>query len=136
MVGGITDYKLFTVGGMTELVMVCSDRKIGVGASISLYDAEWKFCPERLGVCHANDCVPEIPKPTSFEKMKEYAFILCKEFPFVRMDFYDIDGKIYFGEMTFTPKGGYCSTLTDKEALRIGRKIILPPAIISNRESI
>lgn len=122
---GIVDYKLFTVSGKTELVMVCSDRKIGIGASISLYDSNWNFCPERLGACHAGDGVAEIAKPASFDLMKEYAEILCKEFPFVRMDFYDIDGKVYFGEMTFTPKGGYCSTLTDEESLRIGKLIRL-----------
>lgn len=127
--GGIVDYKLFTVHGRTELVMVCSDRKIGVGASISLYDSHWNFCPERLGACHAGDGVAAIAKPESFEKMKEYAEILCKDFPFVRMDFYDIDGRVYFGEMTFTPKGGYCSTLTDEESLRIGKQIILPVSV-------
>lgn len=122
----IVDYKLYTVKGETELVMVCSERKIGVGSKISLYDQYWNFCPERLGECHANDNVAKIPQPKSFEKMKEYARILCKDFPFVRMDFYDIDGKVYFGEMTFTPKGGYCSTLTNEEQLRIGNKIQLP----------
>ncbi len=122
----INDYKLFTVKGETELVMVCSERKIGVGTKISLYDKDWNFCPEKLGQCHANDNVQKIPQPKSFEKMKEYARILCEDFPFVRMDFYDIDGKVYFGEMTFTPKGGYCSTLTDEEQLRIGSKIELP----------
>ena len=126
---GIVDYKLFTVHGRTELVMVCSDRKIGVGASISLYDSNWNFCPERLGACHAGDGVTAIAKPESFDKMKELAEILCKDFPFVRMDFYDIDGKVYFGEMTFTPKGGYCSTLTEEESLRIGKQIILPSSI-------
>lgn len=122
----IVDYKLYTVKGETELVMVCSERKIGVGSKISLYDKDWNFCPERLGQCHANDNVQKIPQPRSFEQMKEYAKILCEDFPFVRMDFYDIDGNVYFGEMTFTPKGGYCSTLTDEEQLRIGSKIELP----------
>lgn len=124
----IVDYKLFCVKGETELVMVCFDRKIGFGASISLYDKDWNYTPEKLGKCHANDNVSEISMPKSFKQMKNYAQILCKDFPFVRMDFYDIDGKVYFGEMTFTPKGGYCSTLSDEESLRIGQKIMLPIA--------
>lgn len=128
-IGKLVDYKLYTVSGKTELVMVCSDRKIGVSASISLYDSDWNFCPERLGACHSGDTAVPITKPESFDKMKEYAEILCKDFPFVRMDFYDIDGQIYFGEMTFTPKGGYCSTLSDEESLRIGKQIVLPPSI-------
>ena len=127
--GSLVDYKLFTVNGRTELVMVCSDRKIGVGALISLYDSNWNFCPERLGACHSKDGLAAVAKPDSFDKMKEYAEILCRDFPFVRMDFYDVDGKVYFGEMTFTPKGGYCSTLTDEESLRIGKQIVLPSLI-------
>ena len=119
----IVDYKLYTVKGETELVMVCSDRKIGIGSSISLYDKDWNYCPEKLGNCHISE--KKMPKPDSFEQMKNYARILSEDFPFVRMDFYDIDGKIYFGEMTFTPKGGYCSSLTYEEQLRIGSKIDL-----------
>lgn len=125
--GELIDYKLFTVNGETELVMVCSDREIGVHANISLYDKDWNFCPERLAECHANDNVPPMPCPSSFNKMKEYARILCTDFPHVRMDFYEVNGKVYFGEMTFTPKGGYCSTMTYEEQLRIGKMIVLPP---------
>lgn len=124
--GDIVDYKLFVVNGLTELVMVCCNRQIGKGSQISLYDSDWNYSPERLGECHAYDNVPIMPKPKTLEKMKEYATILAKDIPFVRIDFYDIDGKLYFGEMTFTPKGGYCSTLTEKESLRIGNKIVLP----------
>lgn len=122
----VVDYKLFCVNGETELVMVCSERKIGKGASISLYDSEWNLCPEKIGECHANDNAIVIPRPKSFKRMKEIAKILCEDFPFVRMDFYYVEEKIYFGEMTFTPKGGYCSSLTENEQLRIGRKIKLP----------
>ena len=122
----LIDYKLYAVSGETELVMVCSNRKIGKGSEISLYDANWNFVPERLAACHSGDNVPPMQCPVSFEKMKEYTRILCKGIPFARMDFYDIDGKVYFGEMTFTPKGGCVSTLTEEESLRIGNKVVLP----------
>jgi hypothetical protein len=45
-------------------------------------------------------------KPESFEEMKKIARVLCRDFPFVRVDLYDIDGKIYFSELTFTPGNG------------------------------
>lgn len=121
----LIDYKLFTFRGKTELVMVCSNRKIGVSSNISLYTKDWVFCPERLGKCHANDKVPYQSCPSAFNKMKECAYILAEDFPFVRMDFYEVNGKVYFGEMTFTPKGGYCSTLTMEEQLRLGNMIDL-----------
>ena len=44
-----------------------------------------------------------IPIPKTFEKMKEACKILASEFPFVRMDYYGSEGKLYFGEFTFTP---------------------------------
>ncbi len=122
----LVDYKLFVVHGETELVMVCSDRKIGVGSNITLYDKEWNYRPDVIGECHAYDDVEPIAKPEKFEEMKNYARILCKDFPFVRMDFYLVNGKVYFGEMTFTPKGGYTTTLTLEENLRIGKLIKLP----------
>ncbi len=122
----LIDYKLFVVHGETELVMVCSDRKIGIGSNITLYDKEWNYRPDLIGECHAHDKVEPIEKPEQFEEMKDYAQTLCQDFPFVRMDFYIVNNKVYFGEMTFTPKGGYNTTLTWEENLRIGKLITLP----------
>lgn len=128
-VNGLIDYKLFTVHGNTELVMVCSERVIGTSAQISLYDTDWNFSLQKLDVTYQKKAPTKIPKPTRFEEMKKYAAILAKDFPFVRMDFYEVNGKVYFGEMTFTPKGGYCSTLSSEEQLRIGKLITLPQPI-------
>ena len=125
----LVDYKLHVVHGVTELVMVCSNRKIGKSADICLYDKDWNFRNDLLGTCHKYDNVLPIECPKTFEKMKEYARILCQDFPFVRMDFYEVNGKVYFGEMTFTPKGGYCNTLTYAEQLRIGKLMKLPKAL-------
>lgn len=61
-------------------------------------------------------------KPKNLEKMLEYARILSKGIPHVRVDFYDIDGKIYFGEMTFTTGYGYRSQQFSEE---LGSKIDL-----------
>lgn len=122
----IVDYKLFTINGNVELVLVCSDRTIGVGCKLSLYDADWNFIPEKLSGVHSKDNVERLPKPQSFERMKECARILAKDFPQVRVDFYDINGKLYFGELTFTSQGGYMSYITPKELLRLGEKIVLP----------
>ena len=48
----------------------------------------------------------ELKKPSNFSKMISLAETLAKTFPFVRVDLYNIDGVIYFGEMTFTPAKG------------------------------
>ena len=48
----------------------------------------------------------DIPKPEMFEEMKKIAKDLCKPFQFVRVDLYQVGGKVYFGELTFFPAGG------------------------------
>lgn len=48
-----------------------------------------------------------IAKPVTFEKMKEFACILAKNTKFVRIDFYEIERKLYFGEITFYPASGF-----------------------------
>lgn len=124
--GKITDYKLFMANGDVELILVCSDREIGIGCKLSLYDTEWNFIPEKLAGYHKMDHVARLPKPLSFERMKEAARILAKDFPQVRVDFYDIGGKLYFGELTFTSQGGYMNYISPEELLRIGKKVTLP----------
>ena len=125
----IVDYKLFTINGNVELILVCSDRTIGVGCKLSLYNADWNFIPEKLSGVHLKDNVERLPKPKSFERMKECARILSEGFPQVRVDFYDINGKLYFGELTFTSQGGYMNYIAPEELLRLGKKIVLPKSI-------
>lgn len=129
--GEIIDYKIFTASGVPELVLVCSDREIGVGCKLSMYDTQWNFTPEKITGIHKKDGVRQIPKPKSFEKMLAISKVLSKGFPQVRVDFYDIDGRLYFGELTFTSQGGYMNYISKEELLRIGRKVILPSKLSS-----
>lgn len=48
-----------------------------------------------------------IPKPKTFDKMIEFSGILSKDMPFVRVDFYEVNGKLYFGELTLYPASGF-----------------------------
>ena len=57
--------------------------------------------------------------------MMKAAAILAEGFPQVRVDFYDIDGKLYFGEMTFTSAGGYMQYFTRDFLLEMGKQIDL-----------
>lgn len=68
----------------------------------------------------------DIPRPENLEKMVEYAEKLANGFPHVRIDLYNIDNQIYFGEMTFTPFTGRILLFTDEFQERIGRMIKLP----------
>ena len=68
--------------------------------SRTFVDRDWNVLPVRRAGKFSSEA-PE--KPQNLEKMYELAEILCKDFPFVRIDFYNQDGRIYVGEMTFTP---------------------------------
>ncbi len=65
----------------------------------------------------------DIAPPANFEAMKEYARILSKEFDFVRVDLYDTGDRVYFGELTFTPKTGILGYLTDVALREMHAKI-------------
>ena len=58
--------------------------------------------------------------PKNFQRMLEIAEKLAKPFPVVRVDLYNLDGKIYFGEMTFTSLGGLMNFYTDEFQLLAG----------------
>ena len=65
---------------------------------------DWNWLPITLEG-HEHD-KQKSEKPIGFEKMKKLAAQLSKDFPFVRVDLYDVEGKVYFSELTFIPTGG------------------------------
>lgn len=98
----LPDYKFYCVNGTPLYVFVYTDRVPNSHImKRTVYDMNWKQHPEFLG--KRTVAGPEIVKPISFEKMKEMASYLSRPFPFVRVDFYEVNSKPIFGEMTFTP---------------------------------
>ena len=102
------DYKFFCFNGDVKCVMVCSNRKNGYKATF--FDRNWHILDYST---HPSDV--ELVKPKNFERMWEVASEISKEEKFVRVDLYNINGKIYFSEMTFSPAAGLSTTYT-KEA--------------------
>lgn len=106
--GGLpVDYKLYCFSGHADCVLVCSGRNLnGHGTKYYFFDRDWKL----LRYNKTGKEAPvgfTIPKPAGVEKLFEYAEKLTKTFPFVRADFYLEKGKVLFGELTFTPCGGF-----------------------------
>ena len=66
-----------------------------------------------------------VPKPQGYEQLFEYARKITKPFPFVRADFYLENGNVIFGELTFTPAGGFDSNRLPETQLYFGSKVIL-----------
>lgn len=95
----LKDYKWFCFDGHPKALFIAMDRGVeGEETKFDFYDENFKHLPFTNG--HPNSPHPA-PKPISFEKMKELASKLSEGIPHVRVDFYDINGKIYFGELTF-----------------------------------
>ncbi len=101
----IVDYKWFCFNGSVTYVEVISNRW-NRPIHYHIYDKEWKEYPEHVRN-DANVVTTPIPKPKCLDEMLEMCQRLSKGLPQVRIDLYEIDGKVYFGEMTFTTGGGY-----------------------------
>ena len=98
------DYKFYCFNGKARYVMVCAGREQGK-PKFYFFDRDWRFCP----ITRDGKNAPEgftLPRPEAFDRMMEYAEKLSRPFPFVRTDLYDADGKVIFGELTFTPASG------------------------------
>lgn len=92
------DYKFYCMNGEVKCVLVCSERDDKL--RLSYYDLDWNRLPyEKESWSSKKD----IDKLKNLKKMIEYAAKLSNGFPFVRVDLYNDNGKIIFGELTFTP---------------------------------
>lgn len=101
---GINDYKFFCFNGKVKLLFIATDRvNENEETKFDFYDENFNHLPIKNG--HPNALIPP-SKPLNFEKMKELAEILSKDIPHLRVDFYEINGKIYFGELTFSHWAG------------------------------
>lgn len=95
--------------------------------TIDFYDMEWNHQEfTGLALPHKPFSKSVISKPETFENMKRSAAILSKGIPFVRVDFYEVNGKMYFGELTFYPASGFGEFEPDGWNERLGNMIELP----------
>ena len=100
----LRDYKFFAFNGKVKALFIASERqKENEETKFDFFDAEYNHLPVRNG--HPNAEVPP-EKPENFEKMKKLAEKLSEGSPHLRVDFYEVDGKIYFGELTFSHWSG------------------------------
>ena len=95
------DYKIFCFNGNPGFVQVDTDRFSGHRRAF--YDLNWQQLPFGLEYPIESRV---LPRPMGLDKMIEIAKKLSNQFPFVRCDLYDCNGKVYFGELTFYPGKG------------------------------
>lgn len=101
--GDLRDYKFYCFNGEPRLMQLEIGRDTA-GNIRNFYDMDWNLMPFGKAMPHRPDVV--VPKPNKFEEMKKIAKDLCKPFQYVRVDFYLVGDKIFFGELTFFPAGG------------------------------
>ena len=100
---GLVDYKIHCFNGKARLILACADREAADGIKKVFYDEAWnKLDLKRPGT--SNDC--HLERPRNLGKMIELAELLSHGIPFVRVDFYEVNEKLYFGELTFFPGSG------------------------------
>lgn len=100
----IKDYKFFCFNGKCKCFKVDFDRFSSHHANY--YDANGEYLDFSENIC-PSDPQKKIILPDNFLKMKKLAECVSKDQPFLRADFYDVNGKVYFGELTFYPASGF-----------------------------
>jgi hypothetical protein len=121
--GDLVDYKFFCFDGEPHFLYVIEDRFLDDGIKLGIYDTEFN----RISA-NRSDIAPlirDVDMPKSFGEMLEIVRVLSKGFPHVRVDLYNIEGKIYFGEMTFYDGSGYKGFIPDHFDLEVGSKFFL-----------
>lgn len=119
----LMDYKFFCFNGEPKYCQVISGRNDVM--SIDFFDMEWVHQPFHEPRNYPFAEVRPL-KPINFDLMKDLSRKLADNIPFVRIDFYNISGKIYFSEITFFPTSGLGGFSPEEWDLKFGRMINLP----------
>ncbi len=121
--GELLDYKFMCFNGEVKCSFVCSERRSGNGLKVTFYDRDWNIMPfER----HYPRSQVAVEKPCNYQKMIELAEKLSKGFPFIRVDFYEVNGRVYFGELTLYPGSGFEEFIPQEWDETLGSWLSLP----------
>lgn len=101
--GGLLDYKFYCFNGKPAFLQLEVGRFTSENTR-NFYDMDWNLLPFGKELKHNPNV--DIPVPACFDEMKQIAEKLSKPFSYVRVDLYQVNGKVYFGELTFFPAGG------------------------------
>lgn len=116
------DYKWICMKGEPEVLCMCMDRQKG-DLTFNYYDMNFNLLPFEW--VHPNIKTGGVKRPENFDEMKELAQKLSKDIPEVRVDFYDINGQVYFGELTFYHQSGFAPFSPEEWDLKLGQLLDL-----------
>ena len=121
----LIDYKIWCFNGKPAYIWTCYNRT-HEGTDVATFDLDWNYHPEySVFTHHYREGKEIIPKPKCLDKMLECASKLSSRIPVLRCDLYEVGGKVYFGEMTFTSLGGFMDFYTNDFLCKIGNMIDL-----------
>ena len=121
--GELRDYKFFTFGGVPKVLYIAQGRGRGGPTVADFFDMDFNHLPFTID----HDIAPTPPeKPEGFQLMKQLAAKLSQGTPQLRVDFYEVDGKVYFGEMTFFHCSGMEAFHPEEWDEKFGDWVILP----------
>lgn len=124
--GDLKDYKFYCFNGEMKFVMINSDRNTSRHTRADYFDRDFNWLDFTWGYSHA-EVHPK--KPEQFEKMVAIVEKLAKGLPHIRVDLYDCNGKIYFGELTFFDGSGFDKIEPLEWDYKIGKLLKLPTSL-------
>lgn len=123
---GLVDYKFYCFNGEPTYCQIIQNRS--KDETIDFYDMEWNRMPFN-GLRNLPKSTHPMKKPANYEEMTEIARKLSKGLPFLRVDLYLVNGRVFFGELTFTPTSGFGRFYPEEWNEKIGAKIQLEDLI-------
>lgn len=120
--GELRDYKFFCFNGKVKWLFIATGRQLREEPYFDFFDMDFNHLPMQHG--HPNAPFP-LEKPQNFELMKKLACTLSKGIPQLRVDFYEVDGEIFFGELTLFHHGGWTPFNPEKWDYIFGEEIKL-----------
>ena len=121
---GLIDYKFFCFNGKFKYMYLISDRKVGVNAKLAIYDLNLN----KLSAKRTDELWMErdIKLPDNIDKMIDISNKISAAFPHARIDLYNVNGRIIFGEITFFDGSGYMRYDPDEFDFIMGNEFVLP----------
>lgn len=117
------DYKFFCFNGKAKIMYLSEGLENHSTAGISFYDMDFKLTDCKRKDYRQIDYAPK--KPKNWEKMKDFSNVLSKNIPHLRVDWYEINGRLYFGELTFSTCSGMLPFEDEKWDKKLGDLIDL-----------
>lgn len=122
--GGLADYKFYCFDGKADCVMLCLDRETR-NTKFYFFDRNWNLLRYNLWGLNAPEDFT-LPRPEGLDRMFDMAEKLSQGLPFARVDLYNVNGRIYFGEITFYPASGFDHDFLPQTDAYFGSLVNLP----------